>query len=298
MKFGEFTFIEDEGEVFVRTTYFTSLEGIFDFFETIDGPLDLIDVGITEARRIDLIPDEQALCDDLSKIYIEWISIPNSAVRSIRTPIGRLESILNQCKEFKESELPPLTIQYSLNWDGKPGEVITENYYLVARHPKYGTILEDDECFLVIQDYVIDKIQSTIENLVDTWNKFEQGQSAEPQAQAAPEPELDPIEVETQGQKVMFLKELGILDFLMDTREGLRPGGTINSHGLATLLEGITGAKRRTLSGILNALYVNEGHENNPAKSEKNVTFVKSTIAKLNRAYPLKNQIMDSETNP
>ncbi|MCF6348708.1 MAG: hypothetical protein L3J20_10480 [Flavobacteriaceae bacterium] len=79
----------------------------------------------------------------------------------------------------------------------------------------------------------------------------------------------------TKGtEKIIYLKELGILDYLL-TKEPFN----LSTNALANVLSSITGEKPQTLQSYLNPITSpTAGQDNNPLNNIKNVEKVKQSL--------------------
>lgn len=78
-------------------------------------------------------------------------------------------------------------------------------------------------------------------------------------------------------EKIIILKQLGILDFLKEKQ----PFNT-STNALASVLSGITGIKSGTLQSYINPIYsTNVEQKNNPLKNEKSVNKVIQKLISL-----------------
>lgn len=78
-------------------------------------------------------------------------------------------------------------------------------------------------------------------------------------------------------EKIIYLKELGILDFLIETEPF-----NLSTNAIANVLSSITGEKAGTLQSYLNPIKnPTAGQKNNPLNNTKNVDKVKQTLIKL-----------------
>lgn len=78
-------------------------------------------------------------------------------------------------------------------------------------------------------------------------------------------------------QKIIYLNELGVLDYLREKQPFLN-----SIHSLAVVLSTITGEKSITIQPILNVLYGQTViQKNNPYKSQKSVNEVKANLEKI-----------------
>lgn len=91
-----------------------------------------------------------------------------------------------------------------------------------------------------------------------------------------PEPELD-LSDTSAVEKIIYLNELGIIDFLRTkTKAGISNGG------LASVLSGITGIKAETIKPSLNRLSNNDTIDNkHPYYTTKTVEKIKTFLIKL-----------------
>ena len=78
-------------------------------------------------------------------------------------------------------------------------------------------------------------------------------------------------------EKIIYLNELGIIDFL---RTKAKAG--ISNGGLASVLSGITGVKPETIKPSLNRLSNNDiADKNHPYSTQKTVDKIKVFLTKL-----------------
>ena len=90
---------------------------------------------------------------------------------------------------------------------------------------------------------------------------------------------IDVEELETKGQKVMLLKELGVLDFLAErycSKEGL------NVNQLSGLIHCFTGLGASSVQSMLNPIFnACNNQKNNPYQNENNLLKIKSKLAEI-----------------
>lgn len=92
-----------------------------------------------------------------------------------------------------------------------------------------------------------------------------------------PEPEPLDLSDTSAVEKIIYLNELGIIDFL---RTKAKAG--ISNGGLATVLSGITGVKPDTIRPSLNRLSNNDtADKNHPYSTQKTVDKIKVFLTKL-----------------
>ena len=92
-------------------------------------------------------------------------------------------------------------------------------------------------------------------------------------------PEPEPLDLSDSNvvEKIIYLNELGIIDFL---RTKAKAG--ISNGGLASVLSGITGAKPETIKPSLNRLSNNDiADKNHPYSTQKTVDKIKVFLTKL-----------------
>lgn len=78
-------------------------------------------------------------------------------------------------------------------------------------------------------------------------------------------------------QKIIYHKELGILDYLQK-----KEPFSLSTNSLATVLSAITGEKPETLQSYLNPIInPNSGQKNNPLNNNKNVKSIRQTLTNL-----------------
>lgn len=92
-----------------------------------------------------------------------------------------------------------------------------------------------------------------------------------------PEPEPLDLSHTSAVEKIIYLNELGIIDFL---RTKAKAG--ISNGGLASVLSGITGVKPETIKPSLNRLSNNDiADKNHPYSTQKTVDKIKVFLTKL-----------------
>ncbi len=92
-----------------------------------------------------------------------------------------------------------------------------------------------------------------------------------------PEPEPLDLSDTSAVEKIIYLNELGIIDFL---RTKAKAG--ISNGGLASVLSGITGVKPETIKPSLNRLSNNDiADKNHPYSTQKTVDKIKVFLTKL-----------------
>ena len=92
-------------------------------------------------------------------------------------------------------------------------------------------------------------------------------------------PEPEPLDLSDSNvvEKIIYLNELGIIDFL---RTKAKAG--ISNGGLASVLSGITGVKPETIKPSLNRLSNNDiADKNHPYSTQKTVDKIKVFLTKL-----------------
>lgn len=93
-----------------------------------------------------------------------------------------------------------------------------------------------------------------------------------------PEPEPLDLSDTTTVEKIIYLNEMGIIDFLKT-----RPEFTLSTNLMATVLSAITGIKATTLQPSLNRLISNDTDDkNHPYKTQKTVGKVRQTLIDKN----------------
>jgi hypothetical protein len=96
---------------------------------------------------------------------------------------------------------------------------------------------------------------------------------------AEQQPETEPLDLSDSSavEKIIYLNELGIIDFLRTkTKAGISNGG------LASVLSGITGIKAETIKPSLNRLSNNDTDDkNHPYRTQKTVDKIKLFLSQL-----------------
>lgn len=139
-------------------------------------------------------------------------------------------------------------------------------------------LVEEDEN----KDEIIDLFRNRI-NTTDRIKAFLEQRKQELEKDLNPttqQPEPEPLDLSDTSavEKIIYLNELGIIDFLRTKPEFM---GSINL--MATVLSAITGENLNTLQPILNPM-TNESiaQRNNPYKSQKTVNKVRQTLIDKN----------------
>lgn len=89
--------------------------------------------------------------------------------------------------------------------------------------------------------------------------------------------DFDVEELNTKGTKVMFMKELGIIDFLIEKfdLEG-------NNNKLSNIIHCFTGLGVNSINSIINPIYnTNNDQKNNPYKNTKNMDKINAKMVEL-----------------
>jgi len=93
---------------------------------------------------------------------------------------------------------------------------------------------------------------------------------------------LDNLDVEdltSKGQKLMMMKELGVVDFLIDKYFKM---GDFNINHLSNVIHCCTGLGVSTIQSVLNPIYnTSNDQKNNPYSYEKNLDKVKAKMLEL-----------------
>jgi hypothetical protein len=93
-----------------------------------------------------------------------------------------------------------------------------------------------------------------------------------------PEPEPLDLSKTSAVEKIIYLNELGIIDFLK-----LKPEFTLSTNLMATILSAITDVKATTLQTSLNRLISNDiTDKNHPYRTQKTVDKVRQTLVNKN----------------
>lgn len=94
------------------------------------------------------------------------------------------------------------------------------------------------------------------------------------------QPEHEPLDLSNTSavEKIIYLNELGIIDFLRT-----KPEFTLSTNLMATILSAITNVKATTLQTSLNRLISNDiTDKNHPYKTQKTVDKVRQTLVNKN----------------
>jgi hypothetical protein len=114
----------------------------------------------------------------------------------------------------------------------------------------------------------------SLETIILNYVTKEQLNSVEPQ-----QPETEPLDLSDSSgvEKIIYLNELGIIDFLRT-----KTTAGISNSGLASVLSGITGMNPDTIKSSLNRLPKDNTIDNkHPYYTEKTVSKIKTFLAKL-----------------
>ncbi|HEX8013751.1 MAG TPA: hypothetical protein VF465_00830 [Flavobacterium sp.] len=91
------------------------------------------------------------------------------------------------------------------------------------------------------------------------------------------EPESIDLSDTSTTEKIIYLKKLGVLDFLKDKQPFLS-----STNKLATVLSAITGARSTTIQSMINPIFSkNIDDKNNPLNSEKTVKKVENRLTDI-----------------
>jgi len=99
------------------------------------------------------------------------------------------------------------------------------------------------------------------------------------QKKIADEEIIDVEVLKTKGQRIMMLKELGVLDFLEDK---CKENGSLRINKLSNLIHCFTDLGSRSIQSILNPMYNTRNNQrNNPYNNEHNLPKVKAKLAEI-----------------
>lgn len=130
--------------------------------------------------------------------------------------------------------------------------------------------------------YKVEFYFDSVEPIAETINQINSSVEFDPQTDNIKRDlikEPDPLDLSDSNavEKIIYLNELGIIDFL---RTKAKAG--ISNGGLASVLSGITGVKPETLKPSLNRLSNNDtADKNHPYSTQKTVDKIKIFLTKL-----------------
>jgi hypothetical protein len=153
-------------------------------------------------------------------------------------------------------------------------EFLRENYREIRENPTNSLLVEKvlkpfEESSLTVSD-MADYMNLLMHELKSHYDSEEDG-SIDINL------EIDNEDLETTGTKIMFMKETGIIDFLIDKYDL-----TDKPSHLSKIICEFTGFKHTTVNGIINPIYNSSNNQkNNPYKSQDNVLKVEAKIHRL-----------------
>ena len=191
----------------------------------------------------------------------EYVSI------EVDIQINYLHTYLKDIKDGKyENEYFSLD-NYPVNWKAEEESV------------KYQIDHFDIDEYLVAMDKLTTGIYKKlcnidIEFIEEIFNNF----SFEIDQPQQPEPEPLDLSETSAVEKIIYLNELGIIDFLKS-----KPEFTLSTNLMATVLSAITDVKATTLQTSLNRLINNDtADKNHPYRTKKTVDKVRQTLIDKN----------------
>lgn len=95
--------------------------------------------------------------------------------------------------------------------------------------------------------------------------------------------DVDVEELSTKVQKIMMMKELGIIDLLIE-KYIINKYGVVNVNVLANIIHTFTGLGKETIRPALNPIFNDSGkdpHKNSPYTNKKNLATIKAKMIEL-----------------